>query len=151
MRCLWLVVLYFGILQSGCTKDDTIENRRALLIEKKWQAVSMISKSDTSDQEIDMFINLPEYRKDDFFIFNPDSTYELNDNLILRSDTTEIIIDAGKWELSDGNNYLQMHSYIFTTTYYPALIKELTENSLMLETYYATDSSTVTTRYRAVE
>jgi hypothetical protein len=123
----------------------------ALLAGKKWQVVSMVSKSDTSGQETDVFINLPEYRKDDFLRFNADSTYELNDNLILRSDTTEIIIDAGKWELADGNKYLQMHSYVFTTTYYPAEIKELTDNSLLLETYYESDSSRVTTRYRAVE
>jgi hypothetical protein len=122
-----------------------------MLIGKKWQAVSIMSRSDTSDAEIDRFINLPEYSKDDFLRFNADSTYELNDNLVLRSDTTSIIIDAGNWELTDGNNYLQMHSSVFTTTYHPALIKELTGASLLLERYFSSDSSTVTTRYRAVE
>lgn len=148
----FLVLLLAGTLLAQCSKDDEInqENRKSLIANKKWVMVDNVS-IDSLNRSTDLTQDLPDFQQDDFLLFNPDSTYELNDNNLLRPDSVSKIIDAGKWMLGPSGNELLRESSVYNSTYAPATIKELTETVLYIETYSESDRSYIRTRYRNSE
>lgn len=138
----------------SCSKDDTDttekKENRELLIDKKWVVTSNIS-IDSLNNQTDLLQDIEDYKKDDYFLFKSDSTYELNDNIELRYDTASVIIDAGKWILSNDGTELNRHSDVYTRSYEPATIKELNDTLLVLESIFETDNSKLLTRYRKIE
>lgn len=140
------------ILYASCAKDDTVQvqHKEQSLTGIKWEVTSIVS-IDSLNHETDLFSTLPDFMKDDYFLFNPDSTYELNDNLILRADSVSPIVDAGNWELTHNGDSLTLHSNFFSTTYYPAFIEELTQTTLSLKRYYPGDKTVVRTKYKATQ
>ncbi len=145
----FLILFIAGILFAQCSKDEeiTLENRMTLIANKKWVIVENTSV-DSANHSTDLTQDVPEFEKDDYLLFNPDSSYELNDNNILRSDTVSKIIDAGKWLLTSGGTELMRESSVFNATYPVATIKEISETTLYLETYSPSDRSFIRTRYR---
>jgi hypothetical protein len=146
-------ILFSAIAFTSCDKDDTDTGSNNFhpetLIDKKWQIQSNIS-IDSMNRETDLFSGQEAYTKDDYLIFAADSTYQLNDNIILQSDTASKIIDSGTWLFSADNSHLLRHSDMYERDYEPALIKALTANSFMTETYFASDKSTIRTSYISV-
>lgn len=148
-QLMWIFSgLVIGMLFMSCTKDDTISvsNTRQMLLNKKWK-ITETTSIDSNGNEKDLFSALPPYRKDDYLLFNNDSTYELNDNLELDEDSLSTIIDAGRWALTQNGTYLELHSNLLNSSYEPALIKEISDNMLYVERKYTSDNSIVRTRY----
>ena len=92
--------------------------------------------------------SLPSFRKDDYFHFKPDSTYEFNDNRDTIPGKNSRILDAGIWKLDQKETLLEMHSDIFNTTYNPARILELTSSKLSLERTHPGDGSVTIITYK---
>ncbi len=138
------LMLLTGLFFS-CTKSTGIDGkqRTQLLINKKWQLTKLITKTDSGTTTINGVDSLPAFRKDDFLMMKEDSTYEYNDNLVLRPGESSQILDAGNWLLISGNHALELHSTVYTRTYPPFQILELSETSMQLETKSASDGSTV--------
>src|SRR5688500_11060426 len=90
----------------SCTKSTGIDGqqRSQLLINKKWQLVKLVAKSDSGTTTINGVDSLPDYRKDDYLLMKADSTYEYNDNLVLRPGQSSQVLDAGNWLLIAGNH-----------------------------------------------
>ena len=139
-----IIVLLFA---AACSKngDDDLKEKNILLTSKKWQLAGLKLKTDSGTVVEDAFTPLPAYRKDDYLLFSPDSTYEYNDNLIVRVDSTSKILDAGRWYLIDGGRSIYMRSEVYSTTYNPPIILELSNTKLFLETHYPDGSVTWTT------
>jgi hypothetical protein len=148
----FLILLVTGILFAQCSKDEevTLQNRQTLIANKKWVVVENVSV-DSMNRTTDLTQEVPEFEIDDYLLFNPDSTYELNDNNILRSDTVSRIIDAGKWQLTSGGTEILRESTVFNTTYPVATVREISETTLYIETYSPSDRSFIRTRYRKLE
>ena len=142
----------FIIAIISCKKDESIDadgaSKRILLINKKWQIQSNIS-IDSMNRETDLFTGLESYQKDDYTQYNADSTYEINDNIILLSDSTSKIIDSGTWLLSDDSTLLR-HSDMFQHDYEPVVIKQLSSSALITVSYFPSDHSTIKTSYISV-
>lgn len=152
MKNYFLVVfctLIIGFL--GCTKEDTIiiERKQWLLINKKWQLTGMSVK--TADGIFtNKYDSLPSFRKDDYFLFKPDSTYEFNDNIDTMPGKNSKILDAGIWKLDSKQTQLEMHSDLYNTTYNPARIIELNTTKLILERTHPGDGSVTVTTYKSL-
>ena len=144
------IVMLTALIFYSCTKNDSVQvdNRRSMLMNKQWKMTATIS-IDSNNNETDLYTGLPEYRKDDYFIFNADSTYELNDNVLLSADTISSIIDAGTWALTENGNRLELYSNFFNVTYEPAMIRVLTNDELYIERIYPSDRSKIRTWYRS--
>ncbi len=158
MKNEWILIIALSVIACiSCSKDEMEEPKnnpsptqiRGWLQDKKWVIVSNVS-IDSLNNVLDLMQDVENFKLDDYFFFRPDSTYELNDNLLLRNDTATRIIDAGKWELSDDAQLLR-HSDTYTTTYHPATIKEITDSTLFLETRFESDRSAIQTKYRRIE
>ena len=96
--------------------------------------------------------SLPSFRRDDYFLFKRDSTYELNDHIDTMPGKNSKILDAGVWKINNTqiNNtqtYMEMHSDLYNTAYTPARIVELTASKLTLERTHPGDSSVTVTSY----
>lgn len=146
--CIAAVVTTISLLNACSKSDSPGKSTRELLVNTQWVIVSNISV-DSAGKETNILSSAPEYEKDDYMLFNEDSTYEINDNLILRSDTATRLVDAGTWLLSPDQKTLQRESRVYPTTYHPSSIKEISETELYLETSFPTDKSLIKTRYRA--
>ena len=135
----------------GCTKDDTIviERKYWLLVNKKWQLSGMSIKT-ANGISTNTYDSLPSFRKDDYFVFKTDSTYEFNDNTDTMPGKNSKIIDAGIWKLDQKETVLEMHSDMFNTTYNPARLVELSNSKLSLERIHPGDGSVTTTTYKAL-
>lgn len=146
------LILGAVLLYASCAKDDTVQvqHKEQSLTGIKWEVTSIVSV-DSLNRETDLYATLPGFMKDDYFLFSPDSTYELNDNQILRADSVPAIVDAGNWELTHNGDSLTLHSNFFSTTYYPAFIEELTQTTLSLKRYYPGDKTLVRTKYKAIQ
>lgn len=144
----YYILAVLSVALFACSKDDInpLETKKQQLIGKKWMLSSTVS-IDSNGVETDILSDLPEYQRDDYFLFNADSTYELNDNILRSSDTLSIVLDGGSWALTQGGTYLELYSNFWNSMYEPALIKELTNDRLFLERYYSSDRSTIRTRY----
>ena len=142
MICFYLV---------GCIKDDTIviEPQQPVFVNKKWQLTGMTMKI-ANEPFSNRYDSLPSFRRDDYFLFNPDSTYELNDNKDTIPGKNSKILDAGTWILDRTNTNLQMHSTVFNTTYTPAKIIQLNTTTLSLERTQTGDGSVTVTTYKAL-
>ena len=152
MRAIIGYFISFVIVLSGvaCSKNNTddLKETELLLTNKKWELSGLKMKTDSGTVIEDAYAPLPSFRKDDYLLFLPDSTYEFNDNIVLRADTSSKILDAGRWKLIDGGKAISMHSEIYSTTYNPAMILELNSSKLFLETQYP-DGSVVWTTFKA--
>ena len=141
--CLALVHL------GGCIKHDAlvVERKHWLLVNKRWQLSGMVVKTSngTPTNEYD---SLPSFRKDDYFLFKPDSTYEFNDNRDTVPGKNSRILDAGTWKLDQKETVLDMHSDQFNTTYNPARILELNSSKLSLERTHPGDGTVTVTTYK---
>jgi hypothetical protein len=91
--------------------------------------------------------SLPSFSKDDYFLFNRDSTYELNDHIDTMPGKNSKILDAGTWNIDNRQTYLEMHSDLYNTTYTPARIIELSAVKLILERTHPGDGSVTVTTY----
>ena len=133
----------------ACTKDDelVIERKQWLLINKKWQLSGM--SINTGGIVVNEYDSLPSYRKDDYFIFRPDSTYEFNDNADTMPGNTSSILDIGTWTFNEKQMELGMHSDQYNSTYNPAKILELTTTNLSLQRTHPGDGSITVTNYIA--
>jgi hypothetical protein len=151
----FLFLITIASILTFCSKDDAEdisfnEKVDSLLINTKWVIIENIA-IDSLKKVTDLTADKPEFQKDDYLLFNRDSTYELNDNTILRSDTASLIIDAGKWQLSPDKKMIMRESTVFGSTYPAATIKEISTNTLYLETFSEADKSTVSTRYQKID
>ena len=135
----------------GCIKDDAIviERKHWALVNKKWQ-LSGMSIQTANGMLTNQYDSLPSFRKDDFFVFKPDSTYEFNDNIDTMPGKNSKILDAGIWKLDQKETVLEMHSDMFNTTYNPARILELTSSKLSLQRTHPGDGSVTTTTYKSL-
>jgi hypothetical protein len=133
----------------SCTKQDAlvIERKHWLMVNKKWQLSGMTIKTSNGilSNEYD---SLPSFRKDDYFLFKTDSTYELNDNKDTMPGKNSRILDAGTWKLDQKETTLEMHSDIFNTTYNPARVLELTSSKFSLERTHPGDGSVTIITYK---
>ena len=143
----WFVIVLFFVACSKNSTDD-LKETELLLTDKKWEFSGLKMKTDSGTLIEDAYTPLPAFRKDDYLIFLRDSTYEYNDNIVLRADTSSKILDAGRWKLIDGGKAISMHSEIYSTTYNPAMILELSATKLFIETQYP-DGSVVWTTFKA--
>ena len=138
------MVVFALIVNISCEKVQIAgKSRKEMLVNKRWQISAKSVQNGNGVLTQDAYSSMPANEKDDFFIFNSDSTYEFNDNTNTRTDSTSVVLDAGTWELIDNDKYLELHSTVFTTTYNPSLIKELTDTKLYLETRYPGDGSII--------
>lgn len=148
----YVAVLYSVLMLNspGCTKDDdlVIERKQWLLVNKKWQLSGMAVT--TAGISIDRYDSLPAYRKDDYFLFRPDSTYEFNDNTDTMPGSNSKILDVGTWRLDEKEMELEMHSDQYNTTYNPAKVQELSNTTLSLRRIHPGDSSITVTTYKAL-
>ena len=148
----YLAVLYSVLMVSftSCTKEDdlVIERKQWLLVNKKWQLSGM--SVNTSGLIVNEFDSLPSYRKDDYFIFRPDSTYEFNDNIDTMPGNNSKILDIGTWRFNEKEMELEMHSDQFNTTYTPAKVLELSTTNLSLQRTHPGDGSVTVTTYKAL-
>jgi len=135
----------------GCTKQDAlvIERKHWLLVNKKWQLSSMSIKT-ANGNLTNQYDSLPSFRKDDYFVFKPDSTYEFNDNTDTIPGKNSRILDAGIWKLDQKETVLEMHSDLFNSTYNPARILELSTSKLSLERIHPGDGSVTVTTYKSL-
>ncbi len=148
----FLFFIVIATVFTFCSKDDTDEilgtsQVDSLLVGTRWIVTENIA-IDSLNRTTDLTVDKPDFQKDDYLLFNRDSTYELNDNIILRSDTASLIIDAGKWQLSPDKKMILRESTVFNSTYPAATIKEISTNTLYLETHSDSDNSIVRTRYQ---
>ena len=150
MKAALCYLLMVSGLFYSCTKSSGIDGkvRSQLLINKKWQLTKLLTKTDSGTTTINGVDSLPAYRKDDYLFMKQDSTYEYNDNLIMRPGESSQILDAGNWLLISGNHALELHSTIYTRTYPPFQILELSETSMQLETKSAADGSIIQMTFR---
>lgn len=148
---LWGFVV--TVILLSCTKSTGIDGqqRSQLLINKKWQLAKLISKTDSGTTTINGVDSLPDYRKDDYLLMKPDSTYEYNDNLALRPGQSSQVLDAGNWQLISGNHALELHSTVYTRTYPPFQILELNATTMRLETKSASDGSVVQLTFKVMQ
>lgn len=110
MKYLLIIYVFTSLfLISSCKKNNT---RMSLLTEKKWQRTSMIVKLVTGGQTRDAYPDLPEYEKDDYYIFHKDNTYEFNDNVLRNSSANSMILDHGYWYFTEGEDYLQLQNTV---------------------------------------
>jgi hypothetical protein len=149
MKKYSLVLCIIFIFIGGCTKEDTIviENKTGLLVDKKWQLTGLTIKS-SAGVFSDEYDSLPAYRKDDYFIFKRDSTYEFNDHIDTMPGKHSKILDAGIWKFNNRQTHVEMQSDVFNTTYNPARLIELSTNKLLLERTHPGDGSVTTTTYK---
>ena len=144
IACLVAIFCY-----AACVEDDTllIEKKQWILVSKKWKLTGMTVKlaNGTTRNEYD---SLPLFRKDDYFFFRADSTYELNDNIDTMPGKNSKILDAGVWSMDNKDTRLNMHSDLLNTNYTPARILELTNTTLSLERSHPGDGSVTITNYR---
>ena len=134
----------------GCTKEDTIviEVKQGLLVNKRWQLTGMSVKT-ANGKLTNEYDSLPSYRKDDFFFFKQDSTYEFNDHIDTMPGKHSKILDAGTWKLDRRQTQLEMQSDVYNTTYNPARIIELSANKLSLQRMHPGDGSVTVTTYKS--
>ena len=152
MKNYFAVLVWVLMLASfGCTKEDTlvIERKQWLLVNKKWQLSGMSSKT-AGGAFTNEFDSLPSFRKDDYFVFKPDSTYEFNDNMDTMPGKNSKILDVGTWKLDEKELKLEMHSDLYNITYNPAKILELSTSNLSLERTHPGDGSITLTSYKAL-
>lgn len=139
----------------SCTKSSDLSalNPVDILVSGPWQTSAIFVKDSSGAAERDIFPDLPAYQQDNYFTFSADSTYELNDNIILRNDTAVRIIDAGRWyiEAQEGQSLLQMVSNTFSTVYHPAIIRLQSSSDIELERIYPSDNSRIRTRLRKMQ
>ncbi len=149
-RILYFIGFVTVLSFVACSKNSTddLKETELLLTNKKWELSGLKMKTDSGTVIEDAYTPLPAFRKDDYLIFLPDSTYEYNDNILLRADTSSKILDAGRWKLIDRAKSISMRSEIYSTTYNPAMILELSASKLFLETQYP-DGSVVWTTFKA--
>lgn len=144
-RLYILAIFAFPLLIAGCSKSDFIDSkeRAELLINKKWQLVVLTTKSNNGQTVVNSYDSLPAFRKDDYLLLRPDSTYEYNDNMELRPGGSSKILDAGEWKLIRENRTLELFSTFYTKTYPPFDIIALTQTKLEMETKSQGDGSVV--------
>lgn len=148
-KCFSVVLCMLILFIHGCTKDDTIvfESKKGLLINKKWQLTGLTVRT-AAGTLTNEFDSLPAYRKDDYFLFKADSTYEFNDHIDTMPGKHSKILDAGIWKFNNRETFLEMQSDVFNTTYNAARIVELSSNKLSLERIHPGDASVTTTTYK---
>ena len=148
-KCYFLILCLVTVQLNSCTKDDTIliKMKQGLLINKKWQLTSMSVKT-ANGPLTNAYDSLPPFRKDDYFLFKNDSTYELNDHIDTMPGKNSKILDAGSWKTNTSQTYLEMHSDLYNTTYNPARIIELSATKLTLERIHPGDASITVTIYK---
>jgi hypothetical protein len=143
-----LLCLFFMNI-SSCTKEDAIviESKEGFLINKKWQLTGMSLKA-ANGITTNEYDSLPSYRKDDYFLFKPDSTYEFNDNTDTMPGKHSRILDVGSWKFKNRQTLLEMHSDVYNTTYNDARIMELSSGRLSLERTHPGDGTVTITTYK---
>lgn len=150
VRVVYFLLFVIALSVVACSKNsaDDLKETELLLTNKKWELSGLKMKTDSGTLIEDAYTPLPAFRKDDYLIFLPDSTYEYNDNILLRADTSSKILDAGRWQFINGGKAISMRSEIYSTTYNAAMILELNSTKLFLETKYP-DGSVVWTTFKA--
>jgi hypothetical protein len=125
------------IFLFSCKKDHlntgNTELRDQLIVDKKWEPVALNYKQDNGSEGPDVFSSLPEYKKDDYWLFRADGTYEINDNLKLRPGVLTSFIDAGTWKFYSFKEYFQLTSLNPDVRYSLSRIVSLSENELKIE------------------
>ena len=132
-----LLVAVMVLIFVAC-KDDELyginsNTKSYLLANKKWQTSAIYVKSPQGLVIRDEYVLLPEFRKDDYYLFRADSTFELNDNVSRDPIATSPVLASGNWNLIKSEQFLKLE-----TTYNPYFqdsikIASLTESSLTVE------------------
>jgi hypothetical protein len=136
MRQLFFILFILFSL-SSCKKNNDNpagKSRTQLLVDKKWKIVAINVKLAGTTTLVDDFSRLPDYSKDDYFLFKSNLTYEYNDNSLRNPDWPTQIINDGTWQLQNSDEYLILDSYDSTWVYSPTRITKITETELKTET-----------------
>ena len=148
MKILQFVTAFlFSVLIYSCTKNSS---RTTLLTEKKWQRTSIILSydTDTGRKYQDTYSQLPDYEKDDYYTFHSDSTYELNDNVVLNPSVTSLVLVHGTWYFTENESFLQIIIPSITFFIHPARILKLTNDELETENSFGNVKELI--GYRAI-
>lgn len=150
MKVTRLLLLVIVLSYFGCTEDDNIviERKQWVLINTRWQLTGLSEKT-AGGPFSNKYDSLPSFRKDDYFLFHADSTYELNDHLDTMPGKNSKVLDAGVWRINAAQTHIEMHSDVFNADYNPARIVELTNTRLSLERVHPGDGSITVTTYKA--
>lgn len=126
------LILFFSCKKDHLNSGNT-ELREQLIVDKKWEPVALSYQLDNGSEGPDVFSSLPEYKKDDYWLFRADGSYEINDNEKLRPDILTSFIDAGTWKFYSLKEYLQLTSLNPDIRYPLIRIISLSENEFKIE------------------
>ncbi len=136
----------------GCSKDDAPtqpqQSRTDLLVGKKWVMTSMTGKLANGSMVTEQIGLLPEYKKDDYWFFKPDLTFEFNDNSNKRPGSTISVLDQGTWRLVNGDSYIELKSNSPATSYFPTKVLEITSAQMKWESTDPADGTIIYTTYK---
>ena len=148
---LLLLILFYSCSKSS---NGNSISRSDLLTNKKWKISAISVKLPNGVTDPDNYSTLPSYKKDDYFYFNVDFTFTDNDNTERSPNDSTGILDAGSWQLANGENDLQMATTLFQTgtaiEYYPTKILELTNTTMYWESTSPYNGTIVWTTYTAI-
>lgn len=140
-------------LLAACSKDSTqpqtSQSRTDLIIGKKWVMISMTGKLANGSIVGEQIGSLPDHKKDDYWYFKQDLSFELNDNMNKRPGTSSAILEKGTWKLINSDTYLDLRSADPGTTYFPTKILELSAAQMKWESTDPSDGTVIYTTYKA--
>lgn len=150
MKHIFLLLL--TSILFACNKNDDDDpndkSRTELLINKKWQVTAISGKLSDGTVVPDDFSGLPDNKKDDYYFFKANLTYEINENTLLRPGSTTPIFDAGTWRLLNSDEYLEMTSNDSNTSFGVIKIIKLTET--VLETRQEGDGDVFNVSFKVI-
>ena len=132
-----LLICMMFLLLAGCNDDNLYginsDTRAYLLLNKKWQNSAIFVKSPQGIVIRDEYSLLPPYRKDDYFFFRADSTFELNDNAAKDPGVQGNILSSGTWDVIMKEQFLRLKEQ--RSNLFPDSIKisSINETNLTIE------------------
>lgn len=134
MRSIICVVLVFLL---SCKDDELFginsDTRTFLLVNKKWKNSAIYVRSIQGQVLRDEYTFLPDYRKDDYFFFRADSTFELNDNVVKDPIAPGAVLANGTWNLLSSEQFLKLRSETGTVFQDSVKISSINDNTLLIE------------------
>jgi hypothetical protein len=129
-----LYIFVLLIVIGSCSKSDSNEtnsqNKFKLLVNKKWQFLTVSAVLADGTTQSDYFANQPDYKKDNYYYYKSDLTFTINDNIKKNNPGDPDIIDSGTWVLhSDESIYVKSTSGI---RYDPVKIAIIDESDMQL-------------------
>lgn len=127
-----LILSLFSCKQDNLYGINT-DTRLSLLVDKKWQTVAMYVKSPEGTIIRDNLALFPDYRKDDYYLFRADSSFELNDHVNLQPGSLSPVIDSGSWTFTNQDQFIVMSGGSELPNLSPLKINVITQTDLTLQ------------------